>query len=112
MGHLSLFLSEKSRKLLCCDGSLLLDAGSLTGELAQIVELCTTNLTALVYLNAVDVGRLHGEDTLYTHSSRHLAHGETPLISMAADLDDYATIKLDTLLGTLDDFVSDGYSVS
>ena len=31
---------------------------------------------------------------------------------MTANLDDYTTIELDTLLRTLDDFVSDSYGVS
>ena len=49
--------------------ALFLDTGSLTSELAQIVQLSTTYLTNLVHLNALDVGRLVGEDTLYTHSA-------------------------------------------
>ena len=47
--------------------TLLLDACSLTGELAQIVELGAANLTYLVHLDALDVGRLDGENTLHTH---------------------------------------------
>ena len=31
---------------------------------------------------------------------------------MATDLDDYATVELDTLLGALDNFVSDSDSVT
>ena len=49
--------------------TLLLDTGSLTSELAQIVKLGATNLTNLVYFDALDVGRLDGEDTLYTNST-------------------------------------------
>ncbi len=36
--------------------ALLLDTGSLTSELAQIVKLGATNLTNLVYFDALDVG--------------------------------------------------------
>jgi hypothetical protein len=36
--------------------TLLLDTGSLTSELAQIVKLSATNLTNLVYFDALDVG--------------------------------------------------------
>ena len=78
--------------------TLLLDAGSLTSELAQIVELGATNLTNLVHLNRVDVGRLDGEDTLHTHGARHLANGEALFVTMAANLDDHTTVELDTLL--------------
>ena len=103
---------------LCCAGlaggllsgtsatALLLDAGSLTSELAQIVKLSATNLTNLVHFDALDVGRLQGEDTLYTHGARHLTNCEALLLLMTADLDDHATEELDALLGTLDNFVS------
>ena len=49
--------------------SLLLDAGLLTGELAQVVQLSATYLTNLVHLDAVNVWRLYREDTLYTYCS-------------------------------------------
>ena len=78
--------------------TLLLDTGSLTSELAQIVKLSATNLTNLVHFDALNVGRLQREDTLYTYGTRHLANSEALLLLMAANLDDYATIELDTLL--------------
>ena len=49
--------------------ALLLNTGSLTSELAQIVKLSATNLTNLVDLDALNVRRLDGEDTLYTNSA-------------------------------------------
>ena len=49
--------------------ALLLDAGSLARELAQVVQLGATHLAVLVHLNAVDVGRLDGEDTLYANGT-------------------------------------------
>ena len=49
--------------------ALLLNTGSLTSELAQIVKLCAANLTYLVDLDALNVGRLDGEDTLYTNGA-------------------------------------------
>lgn len=36
--------------------TLLLNAGSLTGEVTEIVKFSATYLTTLVHLNAVDVG--------------------------------------------------------
>ena len=92
--------------------TLLLDTGSLTCEITQIVKLSATNLTNLVHLDALNVGRLDGEDTLNTNGTRHLANSEALLLLMTADLDDNATIELDTLLRTLDNFVSDSYSVT
>lgn len=94
------------------NGALLLDACGLTSELAQIVKLGATYLTALVHLDRVDVGRLQREDALYANGARHLADGETLLVAMTADLDDYATVELNTVLVTLDDFVSDSYGVT
>ena len=92
--------------------TLLLDASSLTCEVAQIVKLSAANLTNLVHFDTIDVRRLQGEDTLYTHGARHLANSETLLLLMTADLDDHATEKLNTLLRALDNFVSDSYSVT
>ena len=92
--------------------TLLLDTGSLTGQVAQVVQLSATNPTNLVHLNALNVGRLQWEDTLYANSTRHLANSETLLLLVAANLDDDTAEKLDTLLRTLDNFVSDSYSVT
>lgn len=108
-------LGLSSREALLSAGSvyaLLGDASLLAGELAQVVQLGTTYLTNFVHGDAVDVGALDGEDTLYAYGAGHLAHGEALLVLVAADLDYHATIQLDTLLGTLDDFVSYGYGVT
>ena len=92
--------------------SSLLDTGFLTSEFAEIVELSATHLTILVHLDALDVGRLDGEDTLHTYGARHLTNGETLLVSVTGNLDDYATIELDAFLVSLDNFVSDSHSVT
>ena len=78
--------------------TLLLDTGLLTRKSAEVVQLGTTHLTNLVDFDAFDVRRLDGEDTLYTYCTRHLANGEALLVAMARDLDNYATVELDTLL--------------
>jgi len=78
--------------------TLLLDAGSLTREIAQVVQLGAANLTNLVYLDAINVGRLDGEDTLYTNGTRHLTYSEALLVTVTCNLDNYTTIELDTLL--------------
>ena len=49
--------------------ALLLDAGLLTSELTQVVQLGTTYFTVLVHLNAVNVRRFDREDTLYAYST-------------------------------------------
>ena len=96
---MSLSLSFFCRKVLFCDsGTLLLDACCLTSELAQIVKLSAANLTNLVHFNAVDIGRLDREDTLYTYSARHLANSETLFVTMTVDLDYNTPVELDALL--------------
>jgi len=64
------------------NGTLLLNAGLLTSELTQIVKFGATHLTTLVHLDAVNAGRIDGEDTLHTYCTRHLAHGEALFVSM------------------------------
>ena len=54
--------------LLRAGHALLLDAGLLAGQVAQVVDACTTYDTDLVDLDLVDVGRIEGEDTLDTHA--------------------------------------------
>lgn len=76
---------------------LLGDACFLTGEFAEVIQLGTAHLADFVYFNAVNVRRLDREDTLYTDSSRHFAHCEALLVTLAAYLDDYTTVKLDSL---------------
>ena len=98
--------------LLLCDNSLLSDTSLLTSKIAQVIQLSATNLTNLVQLDACNVRRLHWEDTLYTNSSRHLAYSETLLCALAVDFDNNTTVELDTLLRTLDNFVSYGNSVT
>lgn len=58
---MSLFYAVRVGGLLTHVVALLLDTGSLTCEIAQIVKLTATNLTNLVHLNAVDVWRLKGK---------------------------------------------------
>ena len=71
--EVSLFMSCRSRLRLLSSSTgtaaLLLNTGSLTSELTQIVKLRATNLTNLVHLDALNVWRLDGEDTLYTNGT-------------------------------------------
>ena len=78
--------------------ALLLDTGSLTSELAQIVKLSATNLTYLVDLDALDVRRLDGEDTLNTNGTRHFTNSEALLVTVTCNFDHNTTIKLNIIL--------------
>ena len=100
--------------LILCFGrsKLLLDAGLLACEFAQVIKFCTAHLTTLVHLDAVDVGRLDGENTLHTYGAGHLAHGETLLLLVAGDANHYTTVKLNTLLVALDNLIGYGDGVA
>ena len=52
---------------ICAGGSLFFDTSSLTGKFAQIIQLSATYFTTFVHFDRIDVGRLDGEDTLYTY---------------------------------------------
>ena len=84
----------------------LLDASLLTGETTQVIKLSATNATILVDNDAVDKGALHWEDALYANVVANLANGETLLCTLAVDLDNNATILLNTLLVTLFNAIS------
>ena len=92
--------------------ALLLDAGLLAGQVAQVVDACTTDDTDLVDLDLVDVGRVEREDALDTHAVRYLADREHLGLARTLDLDHYAAEALDTLLVTLDDPVGNGDRVT
>ena len=102
---LSLLLGNNSRVLLG-------DASLLTGELTQIVEFGATHLTYLVYGNTFDVRTFDREDTFHTNGARHLTNREATLLLVAADFNHHATIKLDSLLVTLDNFVCHSHRVT
>ena len=116
MPHKGLSLLRRSLAsdlIFCLDRcALFFDACFLTCEFAQVVQLGATHLTAFVHLNAFNVGRFDGEDTLYADSARHLADGETALVTMTVDFDYNATVELDTLLGTLNDAIGNGDGVA
>ena len=66
----------------------------------------------LVDFDAIDVRRLDWENTLNSYGTRHLAHCEALLVAVTGNLDYYTTVELDTLLATLDNFVSDSDCVT
>ena len=53
-----------------------LDAGLLTGQIAEVEDTCATHFTVLVHLDLVDEGGLEGEDSLHTDASGNLADRE------------------------------------
>jgi len=98
--------------LLLGSNALFGDASLLAGEVAQVVELCTTYLTNFVHLNTVDAGAVEGEDTLHTYSAGHFADSEALVLPVTTDLDADTTVELDALLVTFDNFVCNSYGVA
>ena len=88
----------------------LLDTRLLTGQLAEVVDTCTTYNTTLVYLDLVEMWRVEREDTLNAHAVRYLADGEHLGLTLTLNLDHYTTEALQTLFASLNDTVgnSDG----
>src|SRR5699024_6310968 len=83
--------------------ALFLDLGGLAAQVAQVVELGAANVAAGEHVDAVDVGRVHGERALDTHAERHLADGEGLTHAAALAPDHHAPDDLDTLLAALAD---------
>ena len=100
-----LFLRRRSH-------ALLLDAGLLAREVAQVVDAGAANHTDLVDLDLLDVGRIEREDTLDTHAVRNLADREHLGLALALDLDNHTAEALEALLAALDDLVGHGDGVT
>ena len=84
---------------------LLLDLGTLTDSVAQIVELCTANDTLTDNVNLYNVGRVDGEGLLHAAAEADAANREG-LGNSAAMLCNDGTLKhLDSLLVALFDAV-------
>ena len=98
--------------LLRAGHALLLDAGLLAGQVAQVVDACAAYDTDLVDLDLVDVRRVEGEDTLHAHAVRNLADREHLGLARAYDLDNHTAEALHALLVSLDDLVGDGDRVT
>src|SRR5574344_1465914 len=91
---------------------LFLNTCFLTRKVTEVIQFSTTNLTDFVDNDAVNGRRLDGENTLNTYSAGHFANSETLLLSVTGNFDNYSAVELDTLFCSLDNFVSNGNSVS
>ena len=77
----------------------LLDAGLLSGEVAEVEDACATDFTDFVEFNAVDRGRFVREDPLDTDAVGNLADGEGLRVGGgSANLDHHATEALESVL--------------
>ena len=92
---------------------LLLDAGLLALEVAEIEYPCPADLTDLVQLDGVDGGGVVGENPLHTDAAGDLPDGEgLGVRGCPADLDDYSSEFLEPVLVTLLDLKDDGDGVT
>ena len=108
----SLFIA----RLLCGSGldyALFADAGLLTGKVAEVEDAGTADFTDLVDSDAVDSGRLEGENPFHADSIGNLAYGEgTGKRSGAAYLDDHTAEILQTEFITFLDLAGYGNGVT
>src|SRR5690606_11177241 len=83
--------------------ALLLDAGLLAREVAQVVELGAAHIAAGDDLDLVDGRGVHGEDALHADAEGDLADPEGLADAVALAADDVALEDLDTGAVALDD---------
>ena len=83
-----------------------LDAGLLTREVTQVVQLGAAHLAVFVNLDAVNVRRIERENTFYAYRTRHFANREASLVAVSRDADHYAAEHLDTFFVSFNNFVS------
>jgi hypothetical protein len=85
----------------------LADAGALADAAAQVVELRAPDVAAGGDLDALDLGRVHGERALDADAEGLLADGEGLAHALALALDDDALEDLRAAAGALDDLEVD-----
>ena len=91
---------------------LFLNLRSLTNSAAQVVQLCTSNLTVTDGLNVYYVGGVDGESLFNTAAVRNSSYSESSGNACTVLSDNSALEKLDSLSGTLFDLVVYTYSVT
>ena len=79
-----------------------LNLGGLTAEVAQVVQLGTTNLTTTHYGDGIHTRGVQRESTLNTYAVRVTTDGEGLTDGTVATSDDHAFKSLQTLTGTFD----------
>ena len=91
----------------------LLDAGLLTGEVAEVEYACTANFTNFVELYLLDEGGLVGENLLDTNAACYLADCECLCVrGSSADLDNYTAEVLKSFLVTFLDTIRNCYGIT
>jgi hypothetical protein len=101
----------ETRRTLCVLAKFL-DLGLLTAELAQVVKLGTTNVTARNNLDLLENWGVNWESTLNTNLERDLANGEG-LANTVARATDYSSLEnLNTAAVTFDDVYVNLYGVT
>src|SRR3712207_3040122 len=83
--------------------ALLLDLGGLAAQLAEVVQLGATHVTAGQHLDLLDDRGVHREGALDTDAEADLAHGEGLADAAALTADDDALEDLDAGAVALDD---------
>src|SRR5690606_15281214 len=92
---------RQEESLFCCflagTNQLFLDAGSLAGTVAQVVELRATNVAATLDFDAGNLRRVKLEGTFHRFTGRDLANDERRVQTTIAAANDHAFVSLHTL---------------
>ena len=92
---------------------LLLDAGLLTGQVAEIEDAGAADLTDFIHLDALDERRLVRENPLDANAAGDLTDGEsTSMRGSATDLDDGTSELLEPVLVAFTNLIGHGDSVT
>ena len=95
------------------DESFLLNAGLLTGEVAEVEDAGSADLTDLVDFDAVNEGGSEGENPLNTDSAGNLADRKGPgILILSLNLDNDASELLKTFLIAFLDFIGYGDGIT
>ena len=89
-----------------------LNLRSLTNSAAQVVQLCTSDLTTTDSVNSYYVGRVDGESLFNTAAVRNSSYSKGSGDTCTVLSDNGTLEKLDSLSGTLFDLVVNTYGVT
>ena len=88
------------------------NTSSLTSQVTQIVQFCTTNDTTTSYNNLVDTGAVNREGSFNAYAVGYTTNGEVLTNAGAAEGNYNAFEQLDTFTGAFNDFAVNFYGVA
>lgn len=90
----------------------LLDTGSFTRYIAEVVQTGAANFTTLLNFDGINEGRRNREYPLYAHTTGDFTYGEGSTAAYTFALQHHTLERLDSLLVTFFDLIAYVYSIS